>query len=177
MTQPNADVPEETPVTEEAPKTFDQAQVDAIVKDRVARERQKFADYADLQKFKKESEAQRTATLTQAEQQIEAAREEGRQESKRANAEALAAAEIRAALTGVVDSPDDVLEDLNLAKYVGATGSVDTSAIEALKERYSKIVGRKTPTNVGHGRSTPAPAGQTEQEAFGAFLTKALNKT
>ncbi len=48
------DIPEKTAEEVKTEAKFNQAQVDAIVQDRLAREKSKYSDYEDLRKFKSE---------------------------------------------------------------------------------------------------------------------------
>lgn len=83
----------------------------------------------------------RETSLTDAEKALDAARREAdqaaRAEVTSAFAQRIAAAEIRAALTGVVKSPDAIVEDLNLAKFVTDTGDVDAEAVTRLREKFA----------------------------------------
>jgi len=50
---------------------------------------------------------------------------------------------VKAALTGVVDDPELVIDDLNIAKFVTDHGEIDEDAITALRERYAALGGGK----------------------------------
>lgn len=94
---------------------------------------------ADAEKRAKAAEAEldkaRKAQMTDQEKAVEAAKAEGRREA----AMDVAAARIEAALTGVVKDPAAIVEDLNLARYVGDDGKVDGDAIKALAEKYRSL--------------------------------------
>lgn len=63
----------------------------------------------------------------------------------------LAKAEVKAALAGVVDNPDEIVEDLNLAKFVDDDGEVNTEAIKALRAKYATFASRKPAPDLSQG--------------------------
>lgn len=94
----------------------------------------------------------------------------------------IAAAEIKAALTGVVADPAAVVDDLNLAKFVTDEGSIDAEAVKALRDRYAALSptgteGPRTPAPTpGQGaNSTPRP-GQITREALETMSPEAIVK-
>jgi hypothetical protein len=89
--------------------------------------------------LQKELDALRKSTMTDTEKAIAEAEERGRTAARTENAQALAAAEIRAALTGIVEDPAEIVDDLNLAKYITDTGGVDRDGIAALKAKFAKL--------------------------------------
>lgn len=112
----------------------------------------------------------RKANQSEQEKAIDAARDEGRKEASVAAGERLAAAEIRAALKGLVPDPKAIVEDLNLNRYVGDDGEVDEKAVKALAEKYAALGGnRKTPSFDGGAKDGDAPKG-------GSFLAQALRE-
>lgn len=94
-------------------------------------------------KAAKELEELRSKNLPPDEAAVREAEERGRTAARAEHAQALAGARIEAALTGIVDDPADLVEELNLAKYVDDDGEVDTDAIEELKEKWSARMGTK----------------------------------
>lgn len=68
--------------------------------------------------------------------EAQALRDEATQAMQRA-----AGITVRAALTGVVDDPDAIIEDLNLARFLGDDGQIDESAITALRDKYAALGG------------------------------------
>lgn len=52
----------------------------------------------------------------------------------------LAAAEVKAALTGVVKDPAAIVEELNLDRYVTDDGEVDVEAVKGLRAKYEAEV-------------------------------------
>lgn len=83
---------------------------------------------------------------------VQVARDEARQEARMEFGEQLAAARIEAALAGLVDDPAELVEDLNLRKYVTDEGDVDIEGVAALKSRYEKLAGKRQTRRVGHGK-------------------------
>lgn len=94
---------------------------------------------------KAELDKLRKAQMTEQEQAVAAAREEGKAEATSAVVQRLAAAEIKAALTGVVPDPTAIVEELNLARYVGDDGEVDAEKVAALKAKYEGITSGQAP--------------------------------
>lgn len=75
------------------------------------------------------------------EKAVKEAEARGRADATKTYAEKIAAAELKAALTGVVPDPSAVVEDINLARYVTDTGDVNTEAIAAAREKFAAILG------------------------------------
>lgn len=142
------------------PKPMTQADIDAIVKDRLARETKKYADYDDAKAKAKELDELKAAGASEQEKAVTAARDEATTAATLKFGEKLAGAEIKAALTGIVPDPASIVEDLNLTKYVTKDGEVDEAAVAALKAKYEAL----KPTDDGKGR----PKGDKGQGAGGA---------
>lgn len=100
----------------------------------------------------KELAALKAANQTDAEKAITEAEQRGRSAATAEVAQKLVAAEVRAALTGVVPDPSAVVEDLNLSKYVTDTGDVDQDAVKALREKYVALAAKPTGTDFKPGR-------------------------
>lgn len=99
---------------------------------------------------------------------VDAARDEGRKAALAETGQRLAAAEIRAALKGVVPDPRAIVEDLNLSKYVTDDGDVDEKAVKALAEKYATFGGStRQPSFDGGAKDKDAPSG-------GSFLAQAI---
>lgn len=81
--------------------------------------------------------------LDENERAVAEAEERGRQAASAEFAQQLAGARVEAALTGVVDDPAAIVEDLNLAKYVTDDSEIDTEAIDALRTKYTALAGGK----------------------------------
>lgn len=124
-------------------------------------EREAKKAHAELEKVRK-------ANQTEQEKAIDAAKDEGRRAALVEAGERLAAAEIRAALSTVVDDPKSIIEDLNLAKYVTEDGDVDEDAVAALRQKFAAIGGKKrSPSFDGGAKDKDAPGS-------GSFLSEAL---
>lgn len=89
-----------------------------------------------------ELEKLKASMMSETEKAVAEAEARGRASAVSEVGQRVAAAEIKAALTGIVPDPGDIVEDLNLARYVTDSGEVDTKAVAALKKKYE---GLKTP--------------------------------
>lgn len=108
---------------------------------------------------------------------VEAARRAGREEAQQEYGIRLASAEVRTALTGVVpeDKLSEIVEDLNLARYVGDDGEPDTDAIKALREKYRSLLGARKTAKVSHGRSGNGQTSRSVQQQFEDTMAGLLN--
>jgi hypothetical protein len=89
----------------------------------------------------------------------------------------VARAEIKAALAGVVDNPDAIIEDLNLAKFVDDDGEVDAFAVQSLAAKFAVFSGRRAPrpdSSQGSGSREGAVTGDPEV-AFAQILQKGMS--
>jgi len=117
---------------------------------------------AELAEVKRRSDAAteqaRLAALSDAERQVEeakvAAKQAGRDEAATEFGSRIAAAEIKAALTGIVPDPGSIVEDLNISRYLTDTGEVDAAKVSELKAKYQALA--KTP---GAGSADGGPQG------------------
>lgn len=93
-------------------------------------------------------------------QALKAAEERGRKSAALENGIRLARAEVRASLAGTLapDHIDEIVEDLNLSRFVDDDGEVDTEAVAVLRDKYTSILGRKAPAKVSHGKQGDAPS-------------------
>jgi hypothetical protein len=84
----------------------------------------------------------------------------------------LAGAEVRAALAPAMteEQIEDVIDDLNLSKFVTDDGDVDREAVKHLRDKFVSILGKKTPTRPGHGQRAGAPAQKSNADLFGDWL-------
>lgn len=124
----------------------------------------------EIQRLRRQAAAKRVEKKveTKAEvtpKDVDLAREDAKREARQEFGEKLAAARIEAALAGLVPNPEEVVEDLNLARYVDENGDVDTDAVSILKNRYAAIAGRKG-ARVGHGRSGGASTQTSTADLF-----------
>lgn len=148
--QPTQDPPPSDPPRQETGLT--QAQVDAIVKDRLAREREKYADYAELKRKAAEAERLTRERETEHEKAVREAAEKAQQDATAAIRPKLVMAEFRAAAAGKI-TPErlaTLTEDIDLNRYVKDDGSVDLDKITAK-------VGAWTPAPTEPPRTTPRP--------------------
>jgi hypothetical protein len=117
-----------------------QAELDRIIAERLRRQKAQFADYDELKSRAERLAEIEEANKTETEKAIERARAEAATEVTATFAQRLAAAEIKAQLAGLVESPESIVEDLNLAKYVTTTGEVDAEAVSALRDKYAGLL-------------------------------------
>lgn len=108
----------------------------------------------------KELEEFKAAQMSETEKAIAEAEARGRTAATSEVGQKLAAAEIKAALTGVVTDPAAIVEDLNLARYVRDDGEVDDEAVGRLRAKYEGIAGkpgRPGSADGGTRGGTPGP--------------------
>ena len=83
-----------------------------------------------------------------------------------ASMQRVARAEVKAALTGLVDDPDAIVEDLNLARFIDDDGEINDGAIAALKTKYAGFAGKRGPKpdlsqgSGANGQTTASPAAE-----------------
>ena len=86
--------------------------------------------------------ARRLAEIEEAQKTAEEKARDALQRSEAARSAALervARAEVKAALTGIVEQPDTILDDLNLRRFLTDDGDVDEDAVAALRAKYEAI--------------------------------------
>ena len=94
-----------------------------------------------------------------------------------ASMQRVARAEVKAALTGLVDDPNSIVEDLNLARFIDDDGEIDQAAIDKLKAKYEGFSGRRPPrpdqsqASGANGATATSPAAQ-----FASILQSQLGK-
>jgi hypothetical protein len=142
---------------DQQPKTFDQAAVNQIVADRIARERQKYAGFDDLKTKAAEFDKIQEQNATELEKAVKKAADEARAEmSTKANT-VLIRAEVRAAAAAVgFHDPIDAavqLRDKFAEVKVTEDGDVDEAAVKALIDDLAK----SKPYLVNTGAAKPAP--------------------
>lgn len=89
---------------------------------------------AELEQFRQASMSEQEKALSKAVKEAEA---RARSEALSAVGQRLVRAEFRAHAAGVIDDIDGKLDDLNLAKFIGADGEPDTAAIQAAVKRWA----------------------------------------
>ena len=83
-----------------------------------------------------------------------------------ASMQRVARAEVKAALTGLVDDPDAIVEDLNLARFIDDDGEINDGAIAALKTKYAGFSSKRGPRpdlsqgSGANGKSVANPAAE-----------------
>jgi len=152
-----------------AGKTFTQEQLDAIIEDRLGRERKKYTDYEDLKKAKSELDQLKQSQMTEAEKlqnQLKTLNEENASLKSRvltSLAEA-AAAKAGALYPDLVAAkiPADALDD---AKKLEA-------ALAEVKKAYPALFGGKAGGSVDGG----AGAGKTPQGGMNDFIRRSAGR-
>jgi hypothetical protein len=112
----------------------------------LARENEKRAKANE--KARSELEKLQRAQMNDSEKALAEAETRGRQAAITEFGTRLAAAEIKAALGPIVTDPKkvaEIIDDLNLAKYVTDSGEVDAKAVEAIADRWGSLI-PKAPT-------------------------------
>lgn len=127
----------------------------------------------EWKKFSKELDDLRQAQMSDQEKAVAEAEARGRTAALSESGKRLAAAEVKAALTGVVPDPTAIVEDLDLARYVTDDGDVDAGAVEKLKAKYEamKPTGDPAPSrDPDFGARPPATPQMNTDQAFAAWL-------
>lgn len=137
-------------------RTYTQADIDKAIEARLARERAKFKDYGDLKAKADRLDQIEAANASDLEKAVKAAQDETRAAVAREYGERLARGVMKAQLTQSLKPADAeaLLDDLNLAKFVGDDGTVDEDAI-------AKAVARIAPTgrrDLGQGSGKEGPS-------------------
>lgn len=164
---PPAAEPEASPPPPPAAEPDLQAELDrwkAIARKHEDRAKANYPAVKELEELKK-------SQMSDTERAVKEAEERGRIGAASEFGQKIAAAELKAALAGLIPDPQGVIEDLNLAKFVTENGDVDLAAVTALKEKYAAIAPPQTPPppnppNLHQGRQgTPVPGQLTRSEA------------
>ena len=136
----------------------------------------------EIRKLRRENAALRVKTrearkttkaATEGPSDVEAAREAGREEARAEHGVELATEAIRAALTSVVgeDDLEELLDELNMARFVTDEHKPDRDAIASLKARHEKLTGAaKRKTSVQNGRRGSGTGSKSNAEQFAAAL-------
>ena len=83
-----------------------------------------------------------------------------------ASMQRVARAEVKAALTGLVDDPNSIIEDLNLARFIDDDGEINDDAVAALKTKYAGFAGKRGPRpdlsqgSGANGKTAVSPAAE-----------------
>lgn len=143
----------------EPAKTFTQAELDAIVADRLARDRKKFADYDDLKKKAADYDGLLRDTESETEKRVREAREEGERAAREGLRPRLVLAEMRAAAAGRVepDRFDALTEDLDLSKYLTDDGDVDMAKVRRKVDAWAPAPAAPAEDETPKGPRRPRP--------------------
>lgn len=104
----------------------------------------------------KELEKLKASMMSEQEKAVTEAEAKGRQSAVAEVGERLAAAKIETALTGVVANPAEIVEDLNLARYVTEDGDVDQEKVAALRKKYEGLAPKQDAKSSAGQRPKPA---------------------
>ena len=118
----------------------------------------------EWKKYSKELDDARQAQMSETEKAVADAEARGRAGAVKDVGQRLAAAEIKAALTGVVPDPSLLIEDLNLARYVADDGEVDAEAVAVLKAKFQGLNPQAKPDG---DKAKPDPS-QRPRESMGS---------
>lgn len=89
--------------------------------------------------LRKKLEKLETDTLSGQEKAVKEAEDRGRKTAEQSSARRVAAAELKAALTGIVPNPTAIVEDLNLDRYLTEDGELDDEKVKQLKANYADL--------------------------------------
>lgn len=162
-----------------------QADLDRIVEARIARERQKYADYDDLKKKAEEHDQYLESQKTEHEKALEAARAEAAGETRTKFLDRLVSSEVKSAATlaGFTD-PGDVLAFLKSEELV-KDDDPDADAIKkaidklAAEKPYLLRVGKPAPRvrpKPGQGEPTDTPLEGGKGKAAAALRALGVNR-
>lgn len=133
---------------------------------------------AQLRAAEKELETIRESQLSETEKAVKEAEARGAATAASQFGQKIAAAELKAALAGLIPDPAGVIEDLNLAKFVTDTGDVDADAVAALREKYALLAPAKNaPAPTLHqGRQGQPTPGQLTRADLAHMNPDDINK-
>lgn len=140
-------------------KTFSQAEVDELVKNRLARETKKYGDYDDLKTQAAELAALKAANATDLEKAVTNATTETRSAVAREFGEKLARGTLKAQLSTRMDAKvaEELIADLNIGKFVGDDGEVDEAEITKAVDRLAPAKGPRR-LDLGQGGRGDGPS-------------------
>lgn len=162
----------------EAPteKTFTQAELDAKIADRLSRERKKFADYDEVKAKAAEFEQLKQAQMSDLERTAAEAEARGRSAVLAEVGERLARTEFRAAAATAGIDVADVLEYVDVRKFVGDDGEPDTKAIDAAVGKFAAVRAPEEPQEPGMPSFDGGPRGPQQTALNGDPLLRDLKK-
>lgn len=145
-------------------RTFTQVELDRMISDRLDRERKKYADFDQIKQKAQKLDEIEEANASQLEKAVKTARGEERSAVQREYAEQSARFAAKAQLEARIgkDAAAELLDDINISKYVNDDGSVDEDGIGALAARLAPAT---PPPNLHQGRQgSPTPGQLTQSE-------------
>lgn len=167
----------ETSATDGFQPITSQADLDRLLGERLARERQKFADYDDLKKKASELDKIEDANKTEIQKvQDELAKAQAEAADLRlANVKS----KIEASLTGVVSDPAGFVADLDVKRFVDDSGNFSQDAVSGLVDRFKSLSGPRPPApdpSLGSGaksglNGTPG----SPSDVFASFIQQQLS--
>ena len=150
MTEPVIEQPQETTPEPAKPTLADSlASLDEDTRKFVLGEVEKARSEAKGLRARVKDLEPKAAQLDQIKTEQQTAEQRAQQQAEQAQQRATevmhkaARSTVKAALTGVVDDPEAVIDDLNIAKFVNDDGEIDEDAVTALRERYAALGGGK----------------------------------
>lgn len=132
-------------------RTFTQVELDRMISDRLDRERKKYADFDQIKQKAQKLDDIEAENASELEKAVKAARGEERAAVLREYAEQSARFAAKAQLEARLgkDAAAELLDDINISKYVNDDGSVDEDGIGALAARLAPAA---PPPNLHQGR-------------------------
>jgi ferric-dicitrate binding protein FerR (iron transport regulator) len=124
-------------------------------------------------KAAKELDEFRKQSMTETEQAVEEARNDGRRQALVEAGSRIAAAEVRAAATGrlTADQLDTLLDGINLARFVSDEGEVDQTAVAKFVDGIApQPEGRTAAFDLGQGARDPNGAPKDPERQFARQL-------
>jgi len=95
-----------------------------------------------------------------------------------ASMQRVARAEVKAALTGLVDDPDAIVEDLNLARFIDDDGEINDGAIAALKTKYAGFSSKRGPRpDLSQGSGANGKTSANPAAEFASILQSQLGSS
>lgn len=156
---------------DEADRTFVLGEVTSArteaknLRDRLKAAEPKAAEYERLEAASKTAEERAQEAVTAAEQRAAKATQR------------VARAEVKAALAGVVDNPDAIVEDLDMSRFVDQHGEIDTDAVQSLRNKYAGFSSPRAPRpDPSQASGANGKAAASPENEFAAFMQNQLRR-